>query len=103
MKHLVLLGQLGEVDPLIKAIMAKHGEAIIGLTVVQAVNVIQQPQPALKLLGGMQQQKAQVQFINIATVTILYDLPGEEFINIIDFLPEDQKEAYRKAQEGKVN
>lgn len=98
MKHLILIGDMNSIDLIVKNLLAKFPKSVKQLSIVQAVNVMQAPPaPALKILGAP--QPPPVQFVNMATMTCLYVLPGEEVISVVDLLPEDQKEQYLKTQQ----
>lgn len=101
MKHLILVGDMGSIDIMVENILQKYPKAVKQLSVVQSVQVVQTPQPQLKILTAAPQP--QIQFVNMVTLTLLYSLPGDEVINLLEVLPENQREAYKNQQSGVAN
>jgi hypothetical protein len=86
MKHIILTGDPAQVNVVLKTVMDKLGKAVKSMSFVQSVICLPPPaESGLKILG---QQPQQIQFANVANVTILYQLPNDAELPESEFLPQ---------------
>lgn len=85
MRHCILTGDFGQCDQMLAKILAAHGKYIKSVSACNSCAVMENTQPKLQVLGPSQ---SPVTFVNISTITIIYQLPENAEMDIKPFIPD---------------
>ena len=88
MKHIILSGDPAQVNRIFEVVLQKLGNKVKSASFVNSVIVLpSQPQSSLKILGN--DAPAPVQFANIASCTVLYQLPNDAELPQSEYMPQE--------------